>query len=426
MKVDPERLAALFSDPALAWILDRLRRRLAGGQELTGSIRLPEASPEERRAFDRLLGRRPSRRRGRALTLRLGELEALLCRAELAETLRDAVETLVGPVENRRAARERREERWATLIEELAGQNLRPEVRDWLAERRTRTLVRRYAARDPDAERRLLEAALEVAACLPASALPLAELAASALGDSHALDAGQPLGTLLLPLAARFGADREEEAVDGGGRWDAAARRDAWASAGVLLDELSAPVLVLNLPARGETVTARALRLHAAAGEPYRLSTRQLLRDPPGFPPGLTVYVCENPAVLASAAHRLGPASAPLVSVEGQPTTAARLLLDRLASMGARLLYHGDFDWGGMTIARGILSRHGAEPWRLGAADYRRAVGADGRGGTELVGRPTKTPWDPDLERTLRELGRAVHEEQLLDELLADLAPGAC
>jgi hypothetical protein len=30
--------------------------------------------------------------------------------------------------------------------------------------------------------------------------------------------------------------------------------------------------------------------------------------------------------------------------------------------------------------------------------------------------------WDPDLERTMREIGRAVHEEEVLDLLLADLA----
>ena len=82
---------------------------------------------------------------------------------------------------------------------------------------------------------------------------PLAELAAAAVGDSHALDAGAAVGTLVLrALAHLVGAPAPNDPEE---------RRAIWASHGVLVDELSAPVLVLNLPASASGGTDRALAL---------------------------------------------------------------------------------------------------------------------------------------------------------------------
>lgn len=92
-------------------------------------------------------------------------------------------------------------------------------------------------------------------------------------------------------------------------RWDdSESRRDAWASAGVLLDELSAPVAVLNLRASGSDPTSRSLNHHAESAEPCFLTIRQLVRTPPAFDRNITgpvVYIFENKNVLATAANRL-------------------------------------------------------------------------------------------------------------------------
>ncbi len=405
-KIDRERLRDTFDDPALGWIIERLRRRLERGRGLTGTITLRQPATEQRAALDRLLGRPPSR--GAALALDLGKLEGILRHAELAASLSDAVVALTGPVIDERARQSRLDARWERLFAEYAESAERPTVRAWLAERRTLLLTRRFSAQDPKRGRELLAGALEVVRRLPARGLALAELAVDVTGDSHALDAGQPLGTLVISAAARLG--RLDD-------WHgAAARRDAWASAGVLLDELSAPALVLNLRSDSRSLTGQVLGLHRQAGEPYRLSTRQMLRYPATFLPVPTVYVCENPAVVAAAANRLGTRSAPLVCLEGQPTTAARLLLDRLAAAGIRLAYHGDFDWGGVRIANLVMKRHGAVPWRFTTDDYLK-IGS----GKELAGRPAAAIWDPRLEAAMLEAGRAVHEEQVIEELLADL-----
>ncbi len=409
MRVDRERLRRTFADPALGWITERLRRRLERGRGLRGTISRPRPTAAERAAGDRLLGRAPSR--GASLVVKLAELERILRHAELAPSLLAAVEALVGPVVDQRARKARLDAEWDELFASFAGADPRPEVGAWLAARRTRRLTRRFTDHHPERGRALLAAAFEVLARLPGRGLPLAELAVDVTGDSHALDAGQPLGTLVVAAAAELG---------GADDWHGAqARRDVWAGVGVLLDELSAPVLTVNLQGDGESLTGRLLNLHAEAGEPCRLSVRQLLRHPPRFAPLPTVHVCENPAVVAAVANRLGPRSAPLVCIEGQPKTAARLLLDRLAESGTPIAYHGDFDWAGLSIANLIFERHGAAPWRFTAADYRQTTG-----GTALSGRPVAAVWDGELAPAMREAGRAVHEEQVIEELLADLQSG--
>lgn len=406
MVADEARLRQLLGGSELAWLVERARVRLARGQA-DGSVTLASATPAQKEAIGRLLGRRASG--GTSITVRLADVEAMLRHAGVSNTLAEALEALGGPLIDARAERRSAEAAWAGLFDAVARDG-RP--RPWLDELRRTGLLRRLSENDPGAARTLLEHALELERRLPAPGVALAELAAAVTGDSHALDAGAPLGTIAVRLAASTGGIT---AWEGAEAW-----REAWTSAGVLCDELSAPVLVLNLPADGDRLTDRALRLHAEAGEPYRLTTRQLLREPPTFASlaaARTVHVCENPTVLAAAANRHARAAAPLVCLEGQPRTAARLLLDRLAAARARLAYHGDFDWPGIRIGNIVMRRHGAVPWRFSSREYRAA-----RGGRPLEGTPVAALWDADLEAAMIEAGRAVHEEEVLDTLLADLA----
>ncbi len=413
---DTVRLRQVLGGPELAWLVERARRRLLDGGA-SGSVTLHEPTTAQREALDRLLGRRPSR--GASLTVRLGDLEAILQHAQICDSLSGAVEELTGPIVDVRTQRKSREESWAHVFATTSAErDSRPAIKAWLDELRTSGLLKRLSRNDPSVGRTLLRQALEIDRRLPAKGVPLTELAAGVTDDSHALDAGAPLGTIAVRLAA---------AVGGVAAWDGAeARRDAWASVGILCDELSAPVLTLNLCGDGLTVTDRVLRLHAEAGEPCRLTTRQLLRNPPQFGPRIPaqrIHVCENPTVVASAANRLGPRSAAVVCLDGQPCTAAHLLLSQLMTAGARLVYHGDFDWPGIHIGNLVMRRYGAAPWRFASEDYRAA--RDGRevhGGRQLQGTPVAAIWDPRLEAEMIRAGRAVHEEQVLDVLVADLA----
>ncbi|WP_329036484.1 DUF2399 domain-containing protein [Streptomyces sp. NBC_01725] len=59
-------------------------------------------------------------------------------------------------------------------------------------------------------------------------------------------------------------------------------------------------------------------------------------------------------------------------------------MLRGLSARGADLLYHGDFDWGGVRIATTLRRSVPWRPWRYNAAHYRAAVvrvaGAPGPG----------------------------------------------
>ncbi|MFW6725126.1 TIGR02679 family protein [Streptomyces sp. MAR4 CNY-716] len=401
---DPDRLTRLLGDPGLDWLVERTRRRMVRGEPLTGTVTLASATAAQRAATERLLGRAP--RPGRSLNVRLDEVDAVLRRSRVSPAgLAAAVTALTGPVLPLTEVRAGEARAWEEAYAPLAA--LPADLADWAEGIRRDGLVRRLA-RTPDAARPLLAATVSALVALPAEpARSLPEFAAQTLGDAHALDDGTPLATLV-----RSGVRALTGFPDGeGAEW----RRAAWASAGLLKDALSATVLALGV--RGTA----ALDALADAGEPAVLTLRQLTRGvprPPGTAP--TVYVCENPAVVAAAADAHGAACAPLVCLQGQPSAAALTLLRLLDTSGAGLRYHGDFDWGGLRIAGGLLRRVPWRPWRYTAADY-RAAAATMPLARPLRGTPASAPWDPGLTAALTEVGVRVEEESVIDDLLSDL-----
>ena len=409
--MDAQRLRTTLGAPAMARIVARVRQRLERGEGLDGSVTLGDPSSEEREALGAFLGRRPSR--GSVLAVRLAEIDARLREWEICAGLAEAIEHLTGPVENLRATRRRVEAEWTTLFANAATglEGIRCGAQ-WIDEVRTSGLLRRFARGEVSTARALIQGATAVVRRLPAEGIPIAELAATATGNSHALDPGEPLGTLVVRFAALRGGVEEGD--------DAERRREAWAAVGVLQDELSAPVLVLNLRPAGGGNTALAMSLHADEGEPYRLSMRQLLRCRLTFTKettGRVVFVCENPTVVAAAANRLGARCAPIVCVEGNPRVPARLLLARLRDAGIALAYHGDFDWPGIQIGNRIIGRLSARPWRFERKHYLAA----GATGARLEGDPVEAVWDRELCATMLAAKTAVHEERELDDLCLDL-----
>ena len=123
-----------------------------------------------------------------------------------------------------------------------------------------------------------------------------------------------------------------------------------------------------------------------------------------------------SPSHWALTLHRSGGCP-PLICVEGQPKTAAHLLLGLLTSAGWELWYHGDFDWKGVEMSNLVMLRHGARPWRMAAEDY---LGS--RGGTTLEGPPVEASWDPHLASAMATRGQAIHEEVVIEALIGDLA----
>lgn len=408
---DTELLFRLLGSPELSRLVARTREHLESGGDPGGSVSVASPTEAERLAVARLLGRRPTK--ARSLRVRLGELEAVLVRAGAASTLREALAALGGPLQDRVAARGEAARAWSEAHAPLeALVERRPVLAGWLDSLRARGLLKRLSASDAREARRLAEQAAAVVAALPAGDLPRSVLAAREAGSGHGLDDDRPLSTLVLGAAGAL------TGLEPGP--DAASRRALWEAVGVRVGGLEAPVLVLGLRGGGAGTTARVLERLAEAGEPSWLTARQLERAPLELSANAgPVFACENTCVVSEAATRLGAASPPLICLGGHPSSAGLVLLEQLAAAGCEVRYHGDFDWGGLTIAERLVARGAVRPWRLGRADYQAALPGARR---RLTGRAVDASWDAALADAMSSAGLAVEEELVLDELLADLA----
>ncbi|GLR45991.1 hypothetical protein GCM10007880_65090 [Mesorhizobium amorphae] len=420
-QVDP-RLHRLLGGEHLASLRKRLRQRFerAPLDEAVEYIRVGELTAEEHTALASLLGR--SQRRSRSLRIDVGRVDADLRHAGLAPSLREALERLDGPISHLAKARVRLQTLWSGVID---GCN-HPDLAGLLGTTAGIGLLKRLARQDANAAAELRQHAEKVLRCLPANGVTRSQLAAEVLGDAHALDNGRRVAALVLAawrqsltsapcengnMPIEPGQDADMEPVVGGER-----TRDTWAKAGVLVNELARPALFLNLPT-GEAGSDRR-----PLGEPAYASLRSLLRSPPRWDAaGRTVYVCENPNLVAIAADRWGADCAPLVCTDGMPAAAQRCLLSQLAQAGAKLRYHGDFDWPGLRIGNHVMREHGAKPWRFGAIDYLAAVQTAPKPAHALAGNPVDASWDGALTLVMQEQRVAIAEEALAASLLQDL-----
>lgn len=427
---DTDRLRRLLGTGEVAWLVDRVRQRMAQGKPLTGNVTLRAASAAQRRAMERLLGRRAGK--GTSLSVSLEEVDRILRAGGVVPGgLGEAVVLLRGPVRDLAAESKAEEAAWREAfahLDTLVDQ--RPELSGWYSWLRSTGLVRRLA-RSPGHARAVLGTLVRIIARLPATGLPIGRLAAETCGDAHALDEGRPLATLALSAARALAG--LPYPLDG----SADSRRAAWAAVGVHLDEVSSLVLCLGLPGDDHTPTGRMLAAAYAAGEPCVLTLRQLRRHDTALTPRALgvpnpaedklIRVCENRQVIAAAADELGPSCPPMICTGGRPSAAFWRLVDLLVAGGARFAYHGDFEWGGIAIASTFYERIGFLPWRFDTAHYEAAVrelpaSSERR---SLTGHSHPTSWDPPLHEAMVRHAVRVEEEFVLPVLLADLRTAA-
>ena len=406
------RLTRVLGAPELSWLVDRIRRRIAQDASLDGVVTLTSATPQQRLAAARLLGRPPGH--GSSLSVPLPAVEAALRASGVAGSLREAVEALGGVVPDVAAARAGFEaRRHAAIQSALACRHAGEQWHGaWLAELSADGTLTRLLRTQRNA---VLAQAAAVLDLLPAVDMPLPVLAERATGDTKALSV-PPLPGLVLRALARWHGREVPQSQ--------AARRELWDEFGVILDDLASQVLVLALPAKGGPL-GRWLTEAAALGTPFRVTLHQLSSMPVVLDVP-AVYVCENPAVLRAAAAELGGDCAPLICTEGIPSAACHRLLASAvgqpagpAGNAAVVRWRGDFDWTGLRTTATAIVRYGATPWRMSADDY--AAGLTVGDSEPLKGPPAGSSWDPGLAGRMRSAGRAVMEERLIPELLSDL-----
>lgn len=399
------RLQRLLGGEPLAQLRLRLRQRFeraASGAEVQG-FRIERLTVAEHAALAALQGR-PARFAA-SMQVDVAMIDASLRQAGVADSLRAALELLDGRIVQRAAEREALQTQW----HELRDACVHPALASLLQTPSNLGLLKRLAGQNHAAATRSLAGVEAVLNQLPAHGVPRAQLAANVLGDAHALDTGRTVATLVLAVL-RSTLNREASPDPEEAGFDEASGRELWASAGVLVNELARPALVLNLPGV------------ATLGEPTYLSLRSLLRSPPEHAvQGRTVFVCENPNLLAIAADLLGASCASMVCTDGMPAAAQRTVLTQLTQAGATLRYHGDFDWPGIRIGNHLMREHGAQPWRFGAVDYVAALGFAPRPGRPLLGVESEPSWDTTLAVAMRKAQQAIDEELVAGQLIQDL-----
>lgn len=418
--IDPRLIRRLGGDE-LAELRQRLRRHFERyGRDPEKSVfHLTKLSTVEYEALALLIGLPP--RSTRSVRIDIARFDAALQEAGIANSLQEALETLDGPIVNRAEAKAELQSRWTSVTD---GHGLHPSLHAWLQGSSAVGLLKRVSKQETQTAHLLLQQAHVVLQRLPAQGLTRAQLAADVLGNAHALDNGQAVATVVL-AALQHSANTEErerppleetEDEADGARRPSERVRDIWARSGVLVNELARPALFLNLPVRTPS------NAPAAAGEPGYLSLRRLLRTPPAWDvEDQVVYVCENPNIVSIAADQLGAACAPLVCTDGMPAAAQRVLLKQLSDAGAKLLYHGDFDWAGIHIANNVMKLCEARSWRFGAEDYLLAVKSLATKERDLEDVRIAASWDSTLVESMRLEGVAIAEEAVVSKLIDDL-----
>lgn len=394
-------------------LAERLQRN---GLRAQGTVRLDGLDRSERHALAGLLGRPVATD---AATVALADLDRRLRASGVAPSLVAAVERFRGPLVDRPGRRQARVEAtarvWAAgraALDEL-GLGGAPWVESWFEDVRRSGALGRVP---PERAEHVLVTAARCAAALPhvggGGPCGRGELASLLCGNAHGLDDGTLLGAVALRAAAAIVGTPYPSSPSG--------RRSLWREVGVLTDEVSTTALTAGLHTVGRTSW---LDDRSDAGWESHLTLRDLRRLDLDLPAAGVVYVCENPRVLEAAVDA-GSRHAIVCSM-GQPAVVVTAALDRLATVGAELRYHGDFDWPGIAIANVLMSTHGCGPWRFGARDYVGALVRFAPTSAELPplgSAPTQACWDTELTEEMARARRAVHEELVLDDLLADLA----
>jgi uncharacterized protein (TIGR02679 family) len=408
--------------PALQRLWDAVAERLQrNGLQPAGSVVLTSLDREERHAIAGLLGRPVP---GERVTIELALLDQRL-RAGSTGGLVALAAARRGPLVDRpgerRARQDARHAVWQAGRAALDTSRFATAswVERWLDDVRRGGALGRLA---PERATATLVAAVTCIAQLPVGTgdPPSArgDLASRVAGDAHALDDGTVLASLVLRAVAAMTGHAYPST--------AAGRRALWRAAGVITDEVSTTVLTLGLRSRDGTSWLDA---RTAARWETHLSGRDLRRVDLRPPDDGEVFVCENPRVLEAAVDR--GSTCAVVCTQGQPAVVVLALVRTLAELGATLRYHGDFDWPGLTIANAMVGRHGCRPWRMSVDDYEAALArlAPMVGGLPLLdGPPVAAVWDPALTEAMARARQTIHEELVIEDLLADMdrgCPGA-
>jgi uncharacterized protein (TIGR02679 family) len=109
-----------------------------------------------------------------------------------------------------------------------------------------------------------------------------------------------------------------------------------------------------------------------------------------------------------------------LICTSGQPSVAALKLLDQLVEAGSTIYYSGDFDPSGLEIGQRLAERYGPSfnPWYFDTAIYLQASKGVKLTPEQLKKLTTQhVSWDNKLIETMLQVGQAVYQEILVEQM---------
>ncbi|MFC4769553.1 TIGR02679 family protein [Effusibacillus consociatus] len=443
--------------PGLQRMWPLVRKKYESYGRVAGTIHLSGLREEEREALEGLfatnmLGRTDFR-------FRLAELEKVLQETRFRLSVEDCLRLLYGEEWiTKREQRETEKRAWERFCRWAARFARKEELKIWIEQLRAgsgggyRVFLECYRDYCERGNSPAWATALSALEQLPACNERLPVFAARTTGDPHGLDRSTLAGRIFywgmtaLQYRYRQGSEPgiQEPGIQEPGRTapqedgfeetpstdeadpisdnslesvsQSEVIRAQYAFSGIVLDDISSIVWVAGW---GEY-----------AKDPVALPLLTVDRlDTARLPSVSEVFVVENPSifgVLVDWGSLTGsPLPFPLLCTSGQPSLAALRLLDKITDEQSRIHYSGDFDVKGLTMATGLLQRYGNRfaPWRLDAETYRDAIRGDLPSFSEAEIQALErmeVPWDDRLLKVMRESGRKVFQEQILDLLLAD------
>ncbi len=422
-------LAYFKHSNGFARLFEGIRDKYASLGHMGGNIVLKDLKPNEKDALKGFL--RKDFSSNKQASIPVAEIErALLGTRFEGIALYDIVCAYFGgDIQTKKQLHGLRERNRQLFFEELLDEIEWPEGRSWLShvlDTRIKpydTIMEKYKRDAYETRTQLLHVIRALHATVTDTSIKrLAVFAARVTGNPHYLDDKSEADSLFTEgLCFFFSTPTPTNAFE---------KAELLYKAGIVRDDISNFTVCYGITAIGEDgkvdagwqgFNAASQPLHASLMNISGLSTLTAydLRIH-------TVYIVENPTVFSSLldAARYADLHPALVCGNGQPRLATLILLDKLVSVGLKLLYAGDFDPEGLSIADRLKQRYGDALgfWRYTEADYLAALSNEAIPESRLS--KLKKLTDPclkDLAAHINEHKRAGYQETIMDSYISDI-----
>lgn len=422
-----------------------------------GSVTLTDLKEEERESLSTFFRKDFSRQK--SITISLERFKQALQETRYGDIAVPALcEAIHGRhlITNAEALAEK-EQAKASLFEELSQAYPDPYSRSWLLAIRAKAPITRLVQQIYDRDSQLLHQhmiyVLKALQKLHKRQLldqPVFELyrlpvfAREITKDPHGFDLKTELGRLLInalkviAMEQKRGRDPEDSSL----LTSAEELTELYFTFGILRDDLWNFVTCTGLCANKEGnqpvhYLREAFREQSTLNLPLRevVKLQELFDNPYGQPEQpFKVFIVENSGVFSTlldyveeyrqASNQRGLPNPPLICTHGQFKLSGLLLLEKLATSGARLYYSGDFDPEGLLMVDRLLQRYPDQviPWHYDLNAYHLSLSEQQISSARLnklagIHSPELLP----VQNVIQETGLAGFQEGILDLLWGDI-----